>query len=138
MILQNFKRLLKMDYPKEFQALVEKMSFIINDNFDPVYKALAGRLSLSDNTLSAVRDVTFQVDGEGFPLSRTVFSLEGSKVQVVRQVIVGRFINTTNSTVYPTSGVDISWTQEVNMVVIDHVTGLQPGYEWTLTITAFG
>lgn len=138
MILPNYKRLNKKDYNEEEQELIDKLSFIINDGFSPLYSATAGRLSLEDNTLSAVRDVTLQVGANGIPVSRSVFSLSNSKVTVVRQCFVGRAVNLTNPKSYPTSGVTISFTQDVNNVIIDHVTGLTPGDQWTLTVTAFG
>lgn len=138
MILRAFKRLLKMDYPVEIQPVIERLSFIFNDAIGQLYEAVNGKLSLDNNILSSVKDVTFQVNADGLPTSRTTFNLDGSKVLSVKQCFVGQIINQTVSTIYPASGVSLSWTQEAGEVVINHVTGLRPGYSWTLRITAFG
>jgi len=138
MILNTFKRLLKKDYPEEIQDTIEQLSFIINDGFSPLYTAVGGRLSLQDNILSVVRDITLRVDENGIPLTNTAFSIAGNKLGNISQCVVGRVINDTASNVYPSSGVLISFTQDTDLIRIDHVTGLRPNYQWTLRITAYG
>jgi len=138
MKLPRFKRINKGDYPEELRDLIEQLSFVLNDGLGPLYEALDGRLSLSDNGLSTIRDVQIQVDTAGIPLARTAFSISGSKISIVQGCEVIRAVNLLNPIIYPQSGVTLSFTQEGSLVVIDHATGLVPGSTWSLRVVAYG
>ena len=136
-LLPNFKRIVKTDYPQDIQPVIEKLSYVVNDGIGTVYNALAGRLD-STNLLVSIKDVTLQVDAGGIPLSRSTFSIEDSKINTVIGCPVLRVVNETNAAVFPSSGVTVTFTQEAKTIVVNHVTGLLPGYVWTIRIEARG
>lgn len=134
--LPSLKRIYKADYPKEFQSLVDNLSLTINNGFDNLYNALNNRLTIRDNFLGSVKDVIVSVDSNGIPTSSTQFTVSSNGAIEGLQVI--QAINLTNSIVYPTGGIFISYTQNGNSITINHVTGLPVNNQFSLRIIAYG
>lgn len=136
MKLPTFKRLIKSDYPEEFQSVIERLAITLNSSFDVLFEALNGKLTIKDNFLGTVRSVDLNVDASGIPLNTTSFKLD--RQFSVIGIIVIRVENLTNSSSYPLSGVTVSFTQSENVVRVDHVTGLKVGDNYRLTLEARG
>ena len=137
MKIPSFKRLNKNDYPEEFQDLVDQLSFVINDGFSALYDALDGKLS-TDNSLEIIKDAQFQVSEDGIPQSRINCSLAGSKIHKVIGCSVIHIVNINNPILYPDAGVTVSWTQEGDSVVINHLTGLEANSPWLIRFHIIG
>jgi len=133
--LKSYKRIITSDFQEEDQEMIEQLGGTLNDSFNEIYSAINGRISLVDNIYCTVRVVDVTLDANGFPVSRTTFSL--NNIQPVIGCTVIQALNQTNSAIYPTSAPFISYTQLDQSLVINHITGLQPNMRYTLRIVAF-
>jgi len=131
MILPGFTRITKSDFAKEMQDLVEKLGNIINRNTEVIYELANKKVSIRDNILCSVRDVTIQVDTNGIPLTPTSAALDTSGT-VDGVTVINVQSNATN--VFPTTQPFIAYTPKSESINIDKVTGLLPGYTWFLRI----
>lgn len=135
MRLPLFKRIFKSDYTPEQQGLIEKLSSSINIGMELIYDALNKKLTLIDNIASTVRDVVITSNVSGVPLTTTQFSLDLTTQVMGVQVI--RAENLTNSSIYPSSGVFITYSQSGNNIIINHITGLQANNQYRLKVIAW-
>lgn len=133
--LPSFKRIFYTDFPKDFQSLVEQLSYTINQGFDSVFSALNNNLTLNDNLAVTVKDVTVTVNSSGTPTSATSFTIANSNTIVGTQVI--KATNNTSATVYPSGGVFLSYTQSGNLITINNIAGLPENNQFTLRVVAY-
>lgn len=133
----TFKRLTKEDFDEQYSELIDQLGFILNNDIEGLYNILSRNTSLADNILCTVKDVPVIVDENGFPTNSATFAIDNKNMRV-RGCQVIKAINTTNSNAYPLGAPFISFTPASSQVKIDHVTGLQPGQNYTLTIIAWG
>ena len=135
MLIPTLKRLFTTDFPAKYQELVEQLSYIVNTNEDVLFQALNNNLTLKDNLYSQVVTLTVTVDSTGKPISTTSFT---SSLQTA---ILGTLVLnavSVGSTVYPTSGIFCSFTQNGSSVIINNITGLPANTQFTLTLATFG
>lgn len=135
--LPSFKRLFKSDYPTDQQNLVETLSSSLNIGIESLYEALNKKLTFKDNFLGSTKEVLLEVGISGEPKITTGFSLDGLTTPIEGLMVV-RAENLTNSSVYPTSGVFVSYTQSGGSIIINHVTGLQANNKYKLKVIALG
>lgn len=136
MKVPNFKRIFKTDYEKQYQKLIETLSFSLNNAIDVINNAINGNISLSENILCSIKDLTLQVDANGTPTSPITFPVNFTGQ--VQGLLALNVTNKTNSNSYPTSGVFVSFEQTQNGILIKNITGLVAGNSYTLRIVAFG
>jgi len=137
MKLSTFKRLDKSNFEEQYKDLIDKLSFVLNNDIETLYDALSGKLSFGDNFLCTIKDVPIVVDSNGIPKNIAQFQIDKKNMRILGcQVVNAR--NTTNSASYPIGAPFISYTAGTQLVTIDHVTGLQPNQNYTLTIIAYG
>lgn len=136
MRLPSFKRLFSTDFPQDYRALVDLMSVSINSGFESLYEALNKKLTLKDNLACTEKTVDITVDASGFPKTKTVVTLDTTGLRV-ESVVVSRVLTSTNSAVYLTSAPFVSFTQENNTIIINHVTGLSSEISYKMRIIAF-
>lgn len=137
MKLSTFKRLDKQNFDEKDQDLIDKLAFILNNDIQGIYDALNNKLSLGDNVLCTIKDVPIVVDENGIPKNAAQFQIDKTNMRVLGCQVINA-INTTNSNTYPTGAPFINFTAGTQIVTIDHVTGLQPNQNYTLTIIAWG
>lgn len=135
MKLASYRRIITQDYQDDDQELVEQLGSNINDSFNSVYSALNKRLSFTDNISATVKEIVVTLDSNGIPQQLTRFSVDVPNVAVV-QVLCGRARNLTNPNTYPTAAPFVSFTQNGNTIVINHITGLAPNQQWRIVVTA--
>ncbi len=135
MKLASYRRIITQDYQEEDQELVEQIGSTINDSFNSVYSALNKRITLTENIAATVRELIVTLDSDGIPTSLIRFTTDVLNTPVV-QVLCGRARNITNPTTYPSSAPFISFTQNGNTVIINHITGLSPNQQWRIIVTA--
>lgn len=133
--LPSFKRIFYTDFPKDYQSLVEQLSYTINQGFDALFNALNNNLTLNDNLAVTVKDITVSVNATGTPTSSTGFTVSNSNTIAGVQVI--KATNNTNPTIYPTSGVFITYTQSGNLITINNIAGLPANNQFTLRVVAY-
>lgn len=135
MKIPSFKRIVYTDFPNQFQQLVEQLSYTINNGFENIQNVLNNNVSLRDNFYASVKDVTLTVNSAGVPLSTAAFSIDNSNP--VDGLYVIRAINNTNASVFPTSGIFISYTQSGAKVTINSITGLPANNSYTIRVIAY-
>lgn len=135
MKIPSFKRLVYTDFPQQYQQLVEQLSYTVNNSIESITQALTNNISLRDNLLTSVKDVTLQVDANGIPLSTASFAIGNTNTIDGLQVI--RAINNTNSTVFPSAGIFVSYAQSGSKITILNVTGLPANNLFSLRIVAW-
>lgn len=130
--LPSYKRIYEQDYPPENQQLVSILANTINSGFEPLYEVLNGKLTFTDNTASLIKEITVEVDANGKPKSKTIIKKTGT--DKFQGFMVIRATNLTNSGVYPTGGVFVSYTETTDTVVINHIAGLPANYVFLLNL----
>lgn len=135
MKLPSFKRVFYTDYQKDFQQVIEQLSYTINQGFENLYNALNNNLTLADNLAVTVRDVTLTAGADGTPTSTASFTISNSNTISGLQVI--RVTTSNGSTVYPTAGIFISYTQSANSITVNHITGLPAGTQFVVRVVAY-
>lgn len=136
MKLPLYRRIFKSDYSEDDQTLVEKMSVSINNGFDTLFELSNKKISLKDNVDCTVKTLTLAVDANGIPTTPTAFSLDTTSR--IGGISVYRVDNLTNTQIYPTGAPFVSFSQTDRGVTINHITGLQPNYQWQISVVAYG
>lgn len=136
MILPGFRRLNKQDFQAQYQQFVDQLSNSLNIGIESLYSALNGNVSLKNNVSGTLKDVAVTVDATGTPTSATTFSLNDNRPIIGTQVIYA--LNTSNSNIYPTGGIFITFTQTTTGILISNITGLPPNQPFTIRIMAYG
>lgn len=143
MKLPTFKTIRKEDYPDKitedvsFKGIIERIGFSVNNSIQTLVELANNKISLQDNVLCVVKTITIQVDTNGIPLNQTLIAL-GFVVQKAIGTQVINYVNNTDSNIKPTSGIQLGFTQIGSNVRIDHVAGLQAGYNYSLTVVVYG
>lgn len=132
--LPSYRRIMEQDYKPEEQDLVRQLSTSLNYGIEALYDVLNGKLTLRDNFNSTIREVDIEVDAVGLPKVKTVMKKNNSNR--IEGLWVLNVTNLTKSTVYPTSGVTVSFTETSDSIIIDHLTGLSAGYIWRIKVVA--
>jgi|SRR5271165_3677160 len=135
MKLPNFKRLSFSDYPKEYKSLIDQLSYTINNGFESLFNALQNNISIRDNLFASVKDFSVSVTAAGVPSAATAIVI--SNQNPIDGLIVIKATNQTNSTVYPTGGIWVSYNQTGSKVSITNVSGLPANNNFTLRVIAF-
>lgn len=138
MRLPSFRRIFKQDYEEEYHSLVDRLSVSLNYGIEVLYDALNNNLTFQDNFNSSINTVTVNLNADGTPKNRTTYTLNRSNLQASGTMVV-RANNLTNSTVYPTGGIFITFQQvSPTEIQIDHVSGLPADNNYQLRIVTFG
>lgn len=122
--LSSYRRIVKNDYQDEYKPLVDQLSVSINNGFDTLFNALNGKLNFYDNIASTITEIRISVDSNGFPLQRTQFKLSGNQTNI-EGILVLKISGYNNPTLYPTSGLAISYTSDNGLVTITNIKGLE-------------
>jgi len=136
MKMPSFKRIFDTDFDETYKAMIQTLAVTINNGFEVIYEALNKKISISENIQCTLKDVTFKVDASGNPTTRVSFISDIPNMRVIGTQVI-KVVNNTNSSVYPTSGVFISFTETNNGIEINNVTGLTIGNTYTLRIVAY-
>lgn len=137
MKLPNIKRIDKQNFPEQEPDFIDKLGFTLNNDMETLFNVLNRNASLKDNIFCTVKDVQVLADSDGIPQNTASFQLDNSNMRVLGcQVLKAQ--NVKNSAIYVTAAPFISFSQASNIISINHVTGLQAGQIYTLTIVAYG
>lgn len=136
MNIPAFKRILKTDYAQQFQAMIDSLSYSINNAIESLNNAMKNNISLQDNILCTVKTLSVQVDSNGKPTTALSFPLSFTGQALGLTVL--NAVNQTNSISYPSTAVYINWTQTQNGIQINTVTGLTAMNNYNITVVAWG
>lgn len=132
--LPSFRRIVEQDYPQEDQELVRLLASSLNYGIEVLYSLLNGKLTIKDNLASTIKEIDVKVGTNGVPLTNTV--IKKTSNDKIEGLIVVRANNLTNSSVYPSSGVTISYTETTDTIIINHITGLQANNIYRINVIA--
>lgn len=135
MKLSSYRRIITQDYQEEDQEMIEQIGSTINDSFNSVYSVLNKRITFTDNISATVKELVLTLNEDGTPQQLIRFTTDVLNTPVV-QVLCGRARNITNPSTYPTAAPFISFTQNGNTIIINHITGLAPNQQWRIIVTA--
>ncbi len=123
------------DFPSDQQALINKLSYALNNNFDEIYYLLNGAIDFDNLNRRLVSVVIKTGVGKLLTSPQIRFDLIGGKVRGISCVSA---VNNKNPSVFPTSSPFISYTFNDGILTILHVSGLQDNSEYTLTLELIG
>lgn len=135
MKMNEFKRLIKEDFPKEYHGLIEKLAFPLNQALEEVYTALRNNMSFADNFAAQEKILEVMVDASGLPTTPTSF--KSTLGGLCKGIDVLRAENITNSATYPTGSPFISFTEGNGQIIVKHIAGLPANNKFRLRIVAF-
>jgi len=126
------RKLVKEDFPQKYQDLIGSLGNVLNPALQSISIALNKGLTIQDNLLASVVNITITVDSTGTPLNPITFpSNLGSPTQ---HLLITQAFNLTNTNAYPTGAPFITWVDNAGQVNINNVTGLQANNQYSLRI----
>lgn len=137
MKLPNFLRLNKSDYPEASREIIDKLAGSLNIAIESLYNLANNRISKRDNMNCVVKDIVVTVDALGIPTSSTAIAL-GTIVQKVDGASVDMAINQTSPNIFPSAAPFISFTQNGQTFIVNHIAGLPANNEFLLRVTVWG
>ena len=134
MKLPSFRKIIEQDYPSEYQELVKQLAVSINHGIEVLYDLLNGKLSIKDNLATTIKEIDIEVDAKGKPKSTSI--IKKSTSDRIEGLWVLNATNLTNSNVYPTGGVFVSYTETSESITINNVAGIPANNIFRIKIVA--
>jgi hypothetical protein len=136
MKISGFKRIIKEDFEKEQQQLIDKIGYSINPFAEEVIRALSGNLN-QDNLNEKLKSIDLIVNASGIPTTEIQFKnpILNTKVE---GLLVIKAENISNTSAYPTGGIFITYSENANVITVDHITGLPAGVKFRLKLKVVG
>lgn len=127
----DLKRIVKEDFPSEYQVLIEKLAFPLNSHMEQVRNLFAKGIDF-DNLTRELITLTFQTNSSGQPINTLTF--KSNLKNRVRGINVISANITSSTLTYVTQAPFISFTQNSNIITVLNISGLQPEttYEFLL------
>lgn len=127
----NIRRLITEDYADEDKELISKLAEVYNPFAEQITNILNGNIQI-DNLDRQVIEFKVKIDSNGVPTQVTKFA--ASKTNYSSSNVI-RVINNTNPALFPKSGPFVTFTgQGNNIYTVRHITGLEPGYEYSIRL----
>ena len=125
------KRIRTEDFSSDQRAIVERIGEALNTFNQDVYNLLYRGLDF-DNLNQQIITIPVTIDGSGDISNEPKFvtSVRGK----IRGVIVVNCVDPNNPSNYPTSQPFVSFNFNNNVITVNHVTGLNPGSSYQLTL----
>lgn len=128
--IDNLKRIIKEDFPEEYQELIDKLAFSLN----PFLEQLSNAFNKNINNDNLSREtVSITVENSSGNLKSPVQFKFNLKSRILGLNII-KAENLTNSNTYPTNAPFISWTINENIITVKKVTGIQDNNKYRLTL----
>jgi hypothetical protein len=128
--LSNLKRIIKEDFPDEYQELIDKLAYSLNPFLEQISEAFNKNIN-NDNL--AREFVTITVENSTGNLKIPVQVKTSLRSRVVGLNVI-RVENLTNSSIYPTNNPFVAWTINNNILTVQKVTGIQDNNKYRLTL----
>ena len=135
--LPTLKTLQASDFPPQYADLINQLALLLNNDLQSLFTAFGNGISLSDNIACQVATVPITVDSSGNTTNSAVFSIKIPNLRISGLTVIN-VVNTTNSSIYPTGAPFCSYTPGTQNITINNITGLQTGYQWSVTLIAWG
>lgn len=135
--LENLKRILIEEYPKDSKDTIELLSNTLNPFMQQVLDAFDGNINF-DNINREIVKVKVIVDVNGDIITAggtsTTSKVKLSKNSKVAGLNVIKSVNKTDPTHYPTANPFIAQSVSGNLMSINKIKGLQSSEQYELTI----
>lgn len=130
--LSGFKRLNKEDVAEEDRSLIDAIGFSVNNFAQEVLNAFNKRLTIKDNLAQDIVYITLTVGANGVPKAETKFkNILNSQVIGIKVI---RAENLTSAGSYINSAPFVTFSQNGNIITINHISGLIAENKYRLTI----
>ena len=129
--IPDLKRLSKEDFPAEYQQLIEKLAFPINSHMEQVRNLFNKGIDF-ENLSQELITLKVQTNEKSVPNTRLTF--KSSLRNKLRGVVVISAVITSSNTSYPTAQPFISFSQNLNIVTINNISGLAPETTYELLL----
>lgn len=133
--IPDLKRIVKENFKKEDQALIDQLAFPINAFFEQTRSALDKRLDFT-NINQELITLTVTVDSGGIPVTTTKYK-SGLRTNVAGNTVIYA-LNNTSTSVFPTAAPFLTFVQSGDIIQILQVAGLPANNEFKLTILSIG
>lgn len=134
--LPSYRRINTNDYSEEYKQLIETLASTLNPGIEVLFEAFNGKVSFRDNISSIIKEIEVEVDASGKPKNKASFKVDNAQGSRLEGIMVIKAENLTNSTIYPNSGVLLSYTETVNEVIINNIAGLPANNIFRLKLVA--
>ncbi len=136
MKLPTFRKINKNDYPTDYKDLMERLAYTINLDVEVLYEALNGNITLADNQRVTVSQFSMQAKADGTPNGTAPqIKLKFNTAVIGTHVI--SLVDPRNVNRYPTSGPFCSGVQDGEFFKVNHITGLESGITYNITIILY-
>lgn len=134
MRLSNVKRIITEDFEPQYQTLISKLGFVLNEFMSDTVDIVNGNIDF-DNLAQTLIKVDLTVNAAGIPL-------KGGDINVGKNnpegMSVIRVQPLTATSTFPSSAPFISYTPKGNNIVtINHISDLQPNITYKITIIVY-
>ena len=134
MKVTNLKRIVKEDFTKDNQALIEKLSFIINPMIEQLVSVLDHNIDF-DNLNQQFIQVTTTVGGDGAPTPQ--LEIKYTLKSKLKGIICTSAQNTTDATLL-TGAPFLAYTTDGSIIKISQITGLAANKKYNLSLILIG
>jgi len=132
MKIAAIKRIIREDFPREYQGLMDKLLYPLNQFMESVGLALSNNLTIRDNM--AAQEITIEVSS--LPTVSDPISFKSTLNGPCRGIICINVDNQTDNTVL--SGAPfLTFENSGSQVRITNITGLTNGKRYLLTLYCF-
>lgn len=131
-----FKRIIREDFPAEYQDLVDKLAYPINSALESLASALNKNLTIDDNFNQQTKEFIVIVSSAGTPTPALSFKSE-LKTSAKGMSII-RVENLTSPGTYPPALPLISFTDSSGQILIDNIAGLTSGSKYRIRVVLLG
>lgn len=135
MKLNALKRIITEDFAKDDQALVQKLSLILNPIVDQLVIIFDKRLDYV-NLNRQLKVLTIKVGDTGTPITATQIKSELKTKAIGINCL--RVVNTKAPQTYVPAAPFISFSEDTGIVTIENVKGLTANIEYSLTLEILG
>lgn len=134
MKVTNLKRLIKEDFDKDNQDLIEKLAFVINPLVEQIVSAFNNNIDF-DNLNQQYKSITVTVDTNGIPSVTT--EIKYTLSSQLKGIICVSAQNNTDTTAV-TGAPFISYSISGSVIKVLSVSGLPPNKRFTLNLILIG
>lgn len=134
MKVTNIKRLTKDDFDREYQQLIDRLSFSLTPFMEQVVSALNKNIDF-DNLNQELIVLDTQVDAQGRPTINS--EIKNPLRTRPRGIHCVNAQNLSDNTLL-TGGITVVFTVESNVIRISQITGLPAGKRFNLSIILIG
>lgn len=135
MKLQNYPRIVKENLPEKFRDIVDSFTGF-NSLAEDLSNAFNKNITVDDNLNMQYKQLEVTLNGSGIPTITTEF--KSTLRNKSRGVIIVRAENLTNPSVFPTNAPFITFSEEQQVITINHITGLPANNKYRLTLLSVG